>query len=277
MNVFISWSGDRSRFIAEELRDWLPKVIQSLKPWMSDKDLGKGARWNAEMAAKLETCSFGVICLTQENVTEPWINFEAGALSKIVGQSNVCPYLFELEPTDISGPLTQFQMTLGTSKDTLLLLQTINKAMKELSLADDILQGSFALWWPSLEKKLKDVPSIQSKQPARTDRQLLEETLQTVRAIAQKQEALDYDAIVGRAQGTAQYFTLADMKPSRVGEMQRSMAILSCPHCGGLGPVQVSPPPPQKQTICTHCQKTIFWDYSTGAPSGKSLPPVPGS
>jgi hypothetical protein len=34
-NVFISWSGERSKLIAEAFYEWLPMVIQSAKPWMS--------------------------------------------------------------------------------------------------------------------------------------------------------------------------------------------------------------------------------------------------
>ena len=82
MKVFISWSGERSRSIAEALREWLPDVIQAVKPWLSAEDIDKGARWSSDLAHELEDAHVGVICLTPENLEEPWIHFEAGALSK---------------------------------------------------------------------------------------------------------------------------------------------------------------------------------------------------
>lgn len=42
MKVFISWSGDRSRAIAEELRYWLPTIVQSLEPFISTQDVPVG-------------------------------------------------------------------------------------------------------------------------------------------------------------------------------------------------------------------------------------------
>lgn len=41
MQVFISWSGDQSKAVAELLNDWIPCVTQAVKPWISSADLDK--------------------------------------------------------------------------------------------------------------------------------------------------------------------------------------------------------------------------------------------
>lgn len=45
-NIFISWSGDHSRRVAEALRSWLPNLIDGLSLWISSRDLpeGRGAK-----------------------------------------------------------------------------------------------------------------------------------------------------------------------------------------------------------------------------------------
>ena len=68
MKVFISWSGPRSRHLAEALRNWLPKVIQSLEPWMSDADISAGARWLSEVSTVLGDAKVGILCVTPESV-----------------------------------------------------------------------------------------------------------------------------------------------------------------------------------------------------------------
>jgi len=82
MEIFISWSGDRSKVIAEALNGWIPKVIQRLAQhvWMSASDIDPGQRWNREVAEKLAGSTFGILCLTEENLNAPWILFEAGAI-----------------------------------------------------------------------------------------------------------------------------------------------------------------------------------------------------
>src|SRR5262245_19790474 len=84
MKVFISWSGDISKAVASALRDWLPKVIQHVKPWMSEQDIPKGTRWLGYISEQLKEVKTGIICLTPDNQQNPWILFEAGALAKTV-------------------------------------------------------------------------------------------------------------------------------------------------------------------------------------------------
>src|SRR5690349_15568152 len=99
MEIFISWSGTKSLEVARTLRQWLPRVLQPSKPWMSETDLEKGIRWGTEIGTKLEQMKFGIICLTSENLDSRWINFEAGAISKTVEKTFVCTYLIDLKPT----------------------------------------------------------------------------------------------------------------------------------------------------------------------------------
>src|SRR6266566_1158547 len=78
-NVFISWSGERSQKVGTAIYDWLPMVVQSAKPWMSEEDIEKGSRGLDEIAKALDVMSVGIICLTPENLERPWILFETGA------------------------------------------------------------------------------------------------------------------------------------------------------------------------------------------------------
>ena len=44
MDVFISWSGEINRNAADVLKNWLPNVIQSIKPYFTPQDIDKGRR-----------------------------------------------------------------------------------------------------------------------------------------------------------------------------------------------------------------------------------------
>ena len=105
MKIFISWSKQKSHEMAIVFRDWLPSVIQSLEPFVSSEEIDKGTRWNNEIAQELETCSFGILCVTDENLEESWLMFEAGALSKKIKNSFVCPILLGIQRSDVKGPL----------------------------------------------------------------------------------------------------------------------------------------------------------------------------
>jgi hypothetical protein len=49
MNIFISWSGERSKRVAELLRTWTQCVIQAIEPFVSSEDLDRGTLWFTEI------------------------------------------------------------------------------------------------------------------------------------------------------------------------------------------------------------------------------------
>jgi len=157
MKVFISWSGAKSRAIAEELRDWLPRVIQVLKPWIASRDIHKGTRWHVELGHQLSTTRVAIICLTRENAAAPWIAFEAGALSREIDRAYVCPYLIDLPPSDLPEPLRQFQITVAEKEDTRKLVYTLNQALHPKSLREEIINDAFEAKWPELSEKIQEV------------------------------------------------------------------------------------------------------------------------
>ena len=94
MKVFISWSGSRGKHVAMALKNWLSRVVQACKPWIS-VDIGAGRRWNSDLSQSLQECQFAVVCITPESQDEPWILFEAGAIAKALNESFVCPDLMQ--------------------------------------------------------------------------------------------------------------------------------------------------------------------------------------
>ncbi len=160
MEIFISWSGERSKAVAILLKRWIPDVIQQISLWVSYVDINAGARWNNEIQERLSKVKFGIICLTGENTTAPWILFEAGALAKTLEDTYVCPFLIDLKPSDIpDGPLAQFQAKTATREGTWELLLSINAALKEERLSDDKLKRAFDRCWPELEAELSSLPA----------------------------------------------------------------------------------------------------------------------
>lgn len=177
--VFISWSGERSKSVAESLADWLPNVFQGLKVWMSDKDIGAGQRWSQELTQELESSNFGIVCLTPENLKSEWLLFEAGALSKAMKKSRLVPYRFDLKTTDIAPPLSDFQGVDATKLGTLSLVRSLHASI-DSPLEINQLEVVFEKWWPDLKQTLQLVPSDASK-AHRTEREMLEELLELVR------------------------------------------------------------------------------------------------
>lgn len=181
MKIFISWSGERSKQVASALKGWLPDVFQGDDIFMSEHDIEAGARWGNRLNLELEESRFGIVCLSPENLTSPWLLFEAGALSKAIEDSHVVPYLLELKKIDVAGPLSQFQGVSSDEEGTFKLVQSINET-REKPLTTEALKKGFNKWWNDLKQQLDTIAPTEKPVVHRQDRELLEEILQIIRS-----------------------------------------------------------------------------------------------
>lgn len=197
MKVFISWSGQRSKVVAEIFSDWLKCVIQASQPWISTRDIDRGAIWFSEINDKLKDVSVGVVCLTQENKNKPWILFETGALAKGLTTNRVCTFLIDLNPEDLQDPLAQFNHTTPNINSVWELTRTINACLLDKALDERILKQVFDTYWPQFENgfnnALKDNPPHEVV-PPRTEQDILTEILNNTRTLNQRVRSLEASA-----------------------------------------------------------------------------------
>jgi hypothetical protein len=187
MKVFISWSGERSKIIAEAVNWLLPRIINTIDPWVSSEGIDPGSRWSPEIASQLERTDFGIICLTNDNLDSPWIHFEAGALSKFIDKAFVIPLLFENKIKDVTGPLSQFQaktMTKANIKSIIYKIYDVSRTNKEISFNVAIIDEALDKYWGEFENRISSIPKIvNSEINERKDEDVLGEILEIVRTL----------------------------------------------------------------------------------------------
>jgi hypothetical protein len=213
MQIFISWSGEKSRQIGEAFRYWLPDVIQSVSPYFTPDDIAKGQRWASDIADNLHKSQFGLFCLTSENLTAPWLLFEAGAVSKDSKNGKVCPLLFGIDSTQLAGPLLQFQATPYSKEEVYKFLKSIN-AETQIPLTDVQLERAFERCWRELDEKIQSVLASNTQVPEQASRSLpdmVKEMLSIVRALKNSSPQLPDDDPVSHwlvyMQATLEYAT----------------------------------------------------------------------
>jgi len=181
MKVFISWSGERSQALANALRELIPLVLHYVEPWLSEADIAAGARWAEAVAKELEESNFGIICVTRENVSSPWVLFEAGALAKSMQESRVIPLLLDLDFRDVTGPLAQFQAKKVEKSGLSEVIQSVNQAAN-LIVAEPQAKKLFEALWPQFEEQIASIPKLASSaKHSRPQHEVLEELVAGIR------------------------------------------------------------------------------------------------
>jgi len=189
MNIYISWSGERSRSVARILRHFISVTLQSTNIFSSTDDISNGSLWANELSRAISETDVGILCLTSDNLNSSWLSFEAGSLLTL--KKLVIPVLLDLSPSDLVGPLMATQAVSISKPGIQALIQMLNDRVEHPQPIDRIRKIVDTLW-PDIEKEIATIPppaketsqSNDALSPEfRSDRELLLELLERVEKI----------------------------------------------------------------------------------------------
>ncbi|MFD8936728.1 toll/interleukin-1 receptor domain-containing protein [Streptomyces sp. NPDC059578] len=196
MKIFISWSGETARKCAEVLGRELGHLHPEMRAFVSSLGIAKGQRSMESIAAELRGADVGIMCLTRENQRKQWINYEAGALSRQTngGKAYVHPFLIDMSPEEISGPLKQFQATdSSVRREVLSMIQSLHDECVS-PYSPEELRRAFEEFWDRTDRAMRDIKKRMSTTgtPVRaTPEDLLGELVDLVRDQSRRIGALE--------------------------------------------------------------------------------------
>ena len=200
LKIFISWSGLLADEITKVLRDWLPKMFDHIDPWASSTDIDAGSRGFDEIQSRLNDSSFGIIVITTENWERPWLNFEAGALSKRLDgdEKRIVPLLVGFDDVNplLLSPLNQFQRVKLDKEGVRGLCKSIAKA---IGLKTEVINHRFEAMWEELDKAIKtaiEAAGDQPEPPKLDEKELLTGMYHAVQSLQKQVSSLTHSAPV---------------------------------------------------------------------------------
>ena len=153
-DVFISFSGHRSEAAALALKRLLQAVVPDVVPWTCH-DIPRGVSAWPQISTALKGSKFGVLMITQESQSAPWVAFEAGPL--MIQAKPVVPYLID-EPEGDQHPWQAFGLnpTRANTTDTLDLVLQVAKVVLGVGNFDSAgVTERFSLLAPAFFDELK--------------------------------------------------------------------------------------------------------------------------
>lgn len=158
--VFISWSGDNSKAIALKLKEALENHIfkgSGLQCFVSDVSLKAGEEWYARIKRELNACKIGIAVITKENISAPWLYFEAGAI--VAKEKDLIPLLFNCGHKSLENtPLGQRQQKIFYEpKDFKSVICQINEKFGGLQPNEDALDDLINKGYDWLKKEIAPI------------------------------------------------------------------------------------------------------------------------
>jgi hypothetical protein len=184
MEVFISWSGDAARTLADGLKEWLPFVIQGITPFVSTQQ-DAGERWLDNLNGRLRDSRCGIMCLTPQSARSPFLNFEAGVMAHSL-DSRIIPLCVDVADQDIPGPLRQFQRVTADENGAWRLVESLSR-FGRFEISKDVLRSAFDSNLEKLTTILADTRNAVTTEMAAAPRN--QQCVQSFTCFAREQEA----------------------------------------------------------------------------------------
>lgn len=152
--VFLSWSKLKSKKIAEYTRDFFLECIDGSNPfWISD-ELQAGKNTFDEIIKCIFRCKSCIIFLTNDNIHNPWINFELGAFQTLPDVEIYPLYFDKGDPYRISSATPFSGIQIWTySYDTIrrTFFEICNRENLNITISDEI----FRQKWQQYDSLIK--------------------------------------------------------------------------------------------------------------------------
>ena len=166
MKIFISWSKNKSKLLAQQTKKLIQNTIGNAVEFFFSPEMYKGTRVDHEIHENLLESDKCIVCITSENFKNPWLLYEAGVIfganhSK-TNRSIVIPILFEHIPnwsSWIDKPLNQYVpiQLQNTNNEFIGGKQDFKQFLSELALENNISVKNFNKHWKSYEKEIQEI------------------------------------------------------------------------------------------------------------------------
>jgi len=153
MNIFFSYSGARSKEVAEAFAAFVQFIFRDINALGINTDIAKGDSWRNLLQDSASQAELAIVFVTSENIEKPWLNYEMGFL--IEKLKYVIPLLVDLKPSDLKGPLSQFQACTVSKDEIYKLVKQIHKLGYKKKIETSLLNELFNKHWPVFLEKIK--------------------------------------------------------------------------------------------------------------------------
>lgn len=162
MEIFVSWSGETARTIAEALQRFLRNVDSKLNCWVST-EIRNGSQWRNELNRRLNSVDAGIFCITPDNINSTWMAFEAGAIAMSSAQPEAdrkrpcCPLFFNVDPNQLKGPFKGFQHAVCERDSIFNLVHSLNNQAGTAKIDESTLASNLDAHWKDLANVLTEL------------------------------------------------------------------------------------------------------------------------